>query len=93
VYNPNPFGGEWKAILAADDTRQALQLSSVIVLVREVAFNERLNGGYEGYDAIRNEVVSARSFESIVHGYPISTSLCVWIGCDKHSAGSRNRMW
>jgi len=58
----------YTAVIAADVTRQALQLCRIIFQGRPFAFNERLDGGYERYDAIRIEVLCTRRFGSDVYG-------------------------
>ena len=60
--------GEKTAIFATDVTRQALQLSLVIIRDCTVAFYERLNIGNERYDAVRIEVVGNRGLGSEMYG-------------------------
>jgi len=55
-------------VLAADFTRQALHLSHVIFPGCAVTCNEGLDGGYERYNAIQNEVVCTRRLGSEVQG-------------------------
>ena len=65
---PDPFRGRYTAVLAADLSCQALQLSPVIFPGSAVAFNECLGGVYESYDNICIKVVGTVRVVSEMHG-------------------------
>jgi len=60
--------GKQTAVLAADVTSQALQLSPVTTPGRAVTFYEGHDVRHERYDAVRIKVVSIRRFGSEEHG-------------------------